>query len=195
MTTPLEILEGEFFRHTRVVQHEERLEGQRVDDHGVVYVGSRAGPEVDISNLCHELGHFAEINDARVDAPGWGLKTPQVWCYDRMVCEPETLQITEREIRVMAYQVNLMEFLGVEVDIMETVACLRHLPDHIYVPLEDGSQAYGTRRRRKLDYNDVNLSKQRWTASYVRDLLKVNTMDRFFHEWRRKVVILEQRSA
>lgn len=88
--------------HTNRVQYLPGLEGQAVLDN-IIYVGDRAGPGRGIYNLCHEICHFVEIDDKRMMMPGWGIHAPTEYLFGRIIYEPVTMQITEREMRACAY--------------------------------------------------------------------------------------------
>lgn len=109
---------------------------QRVEE-GKLQLGGRAGPTVHISNLCHEMAHLVEIDDARCGQPGWGLQLPKVFIYDRMCLNPETNQATRREVRVAAYQLNLMRHLGLRATPAGLVRAYTFLPDWCFVPGRD----------------------------------------------------------
>lgn len=194
MATPLQTLKGEFFSQTKKLQYKPGLQGQVVLD-GIIYVGNRAGPSLSWTYICHEVAHFVEIDDARMDLYGWGLKVPEVWVYDRMCCEPTGMSITEREIRVAAYQANLQEYLNGSVRVSSITDSFQYLPDHHFVPLEDGSPAYMENDTRDISYREKNASRLRWIANRVQELRSVYTMDRFVSEWHRKTALLNFRNA
>ena len=187
--TPFERLNAEFLSKTSALRYKPNLEGQRIED-GVILVGDKAGPAYDLSNLCHELSHFVEIDDARMTSPSWGLRVPEVWVYNRMCIEPETIQMTERELRVTTFQKNLMDYLGFPVTVEELVASLKYLADYIHVPLEDGSKAWGSGRHPALSTQAIEESQFRWRAAWVYRALPEFSIERFRAEWNRKVKLL-----
>ena len=135
-------IQHELFRNNPVIQFKEGIQGQRVID-GIIYVGDQCGPKKnDIASLCHELAHFVEIDEYRMAHSAWGLVYPEVEVFGRMCIEPKTMQSTDRELRVCAYQAYLHEYFKVQESIEETVQALRWMSDTYYVPLEDGSHAY-----------------------------------------------------
>lgn len=186
--TPLALLKKRYLSHTNRVRYTPRLEGQRVDNDGVIFVGNRAGG-LHVSNLAHELSHFVEIDDARMQIYGWGLRRPEIWVFDRMCCEPTTMKMIERELRVIAYQFNLLESLGSPTQARGFVSSLRFMPDFLYVPLEDGRAAYGDDAD-EMDSRAKDESRIRWMARRVEELRSTHTLERFDSEWTRKINLL-----
>lgn len=88
------------------------------DFNGII-LGGKAGPQVHVSNLLHEMAHFIEIDDARCTQPGWGLRVRQVYFMGESYNDPRTYQATLREARVGAIQLELAEFFGVKYDYEE----------------------------------------------------------------------------
>jgi hypothetical protein len=189
--TPLKILKRDFLSFTNWIRYEPGLQGQRVKD-GVVFVGNRAGPTRAFSYLAHELSHFVEIDDARQQSHNWGLKVPTLVVLGQTCTQNTTRQMTERELRVMAYQANLMEAIGAPARIPEMVRALQFMPDFFLVPLEDGRPAYGegAPSRDEVPYRDVDLSRTRWMVNRVQELRKEYTFERFQSEWTRKIALL-----
>lgn len=161
------------------------LEGQRVEE-GHVVIGDKAGPGRDLGNLCHEMSHFVEIDDRRMGRPGWGLRVPEVWVFDRMCCEPTTMQMTAREMRVIAFQANLMEYLGIQGQLEGAVQSMRFMPDFYMVPEEEP-------RTDVKSYRDYDATRLRWISKRVEELRKVHTLDVFLSEWSRKNKVLRRR--
>jgi hypothetical protein len=190
--TPLATLKRDFFVDTDWVRYEPGLEGQRVDPAGVIYLGDRAGPSRDFTNVAHELSHFVEIEDRRLQISGWGLRVPTVEIWGTVCTEPRTHQMTDRELRVQAYQANLLEALGVRPDVPDMVRCLQYMPDFHMIPLEDGRMAYAEGSP-KLPLSKVDRSRFRWMANTVKELRKHFTFERFRSEWARKIALLEQK--
>lgn len=191
--SPIEHLRTEFFSKTKAIQFRPDLEGQRIED-GVIHVGDRSGPNHnDVSALAHEMSHFVEIDDDRMTSYGWGLRLPEVYAINRICIEPLTCQATKRELRVIAFQLNLCEYIGLSLEDDYTVSSLRFMPDTTFVPLEDGSQPYGEITTHGLDYNEIQASQQRWRLNQVKALRAIHTLDVFLSEWGRKVEVLERR--
>lgn len=113
-------------------------EGQGVDDKGVVTLGCRAGPSLDIFNLFHEMSHLVEIDDARAGAWGWGLsfgKEISIPGYGTFH-EPQTWQATQRETRVMAFQANVMLHYQRRPNFRYFAKLCDHLVDYYNVPFK-----------------------------------------------------------
>ena len=159
---------------------------------GQVIIGAKAGPECNITNLIHEMAHFVEIDEDRMNQDGWGLRTPTVFIYNRYCIEPKTIQMTEREIRVMAYQANIFEaFEFPHTAIDEFASAMRHMPDFCYVPLEDGSSAYGDDRTHNLEYQDITKSQIKWIRNQVEKNRSIFSFEKFESEWFRRNKILK----
>jgi hypothetical protein len=181
-------LEKEFL-NTNFVQYQDDFEGQKVLNDGTIVIGNKAGPSSynTISNTCHEMSHLVEIDDARMRCYGWGLKYPEVWVYDRMCIEPTTHQITDRELRVMAYQCNLLDYIGVKHTVKDITSSLEYLSDTAFVPIEDGGAPYSENKNHNLDYTQIKKSQQRWRVNQVNRLRNEFTIERFISEWNRKI--------
>lgn len=190
--TPLALLKKRYLSHTDRLRYKPGLEGQFVDRDGVIYVGNRAGPTRDLSNLAHELSHFVEVDDTRVGFYGWGLKAPEKWILGHRCCEPITMQMTERELRVIAYQVNLLESLGSPSRPRTFVRSLIYMADFIYVPLEDGRSAYGDDAPtfEEMGPREKDESRIRWMTRRVEAMRSEYTLERFDSEWTRKLNLL-----
>src|SRR5690606_19726332 len=78
--------------------------------------GGRAGPDIGISHLCHELAHAAEFGPDtfkyRAYMGSFRFKMRKIFVIDRYCIEPDTNQATLREIRTFAHQLNLMRLMG-----------------------------------------------------------------------------------
>jgi hypothetical protein len=175
-----------FFSKDGPVRYESNLEGQDVRD-GVLYLGDRAGPGRSQSDLAHEMSHFVEIDDDRMLVRGWGLVFPQVEICGQLCDEPKTLKMTERELRVMAYQANLLTAAGAQVSTSKLVKALVFVPDFHLVPMEDGRPGH---LAKDVPYQDREPSRLRWLKNRVEELRVVHTLERFRHEWNRKVRLL-----
>ena len=154
---------------------------QEVDGRTLV-LGAKAGPERSSKNLIHEMSHLVEIDDGRILEPGWGLRLPYYLLMGRWVNEPNTTQATERELRVFAYQYNVLDHLGMRFH--NEVDALVHMPDFPLV-VERESEP-------KDSYPDRRLAAVHWFRSEVDRLRNVYTYGRFEKEWARKVQLLAE---
>ena len=69
------------FFYSDVFNLRHNFEGQLCENNAF-YVGGRAGPGKDISNVLHEICHFAELEKERVvkfPSYGWGLYPGRKW--------------------------------------------------------------------------------------------------------------------
>lgn len=84
-------------------KYDENLEGTRD------YVfGCKAGPSKNIFNLSHEVAHFVQLSDDEFDKKmidgNLIFHFPKEYVYDRFICEPETDQISRRELETFVIQ-------------------------------------------------------------------------------------------
>jgi hypothetical protein len=120
-TDPLKWVEGTGVRvdlnvEGMKVEWTNRMQYMDPRDFNGIILGGRAGPQVHVSNLLHEMAHFIEIDDERCTRPGWGLHIRQVYLMGKSYNDPNTYQATLREARVGAIQLELAEFFGVKYD-------------------------------------------------------------------------------
>jgi hypothetical protein len=133
--TVLLLLSNTFF-NSSLLSIEVDSQGQKVLDNGLVVLGARAGPDVSVLNLLHEMGHFLEIPAGRVQVSGWGLGMKNiVERFGRSYYDPKSWQCTQREIRVSAYQLNLAKYLGVEANVTSMAKIITDwMPDTYLLP-------------------------------------------------------------
>lgn len=187
MNPQLDRIQSEFFAGMPLAWNW-KLEGARLVD-GTLTFGCRAGPESAVTNLVHEMGHFVEIEDYRMLRFGWGFKVPEIEVCGQLCVEPRTHQMTDREIRVFAFQKNILDYLGIEETVEELVRSMTFMPDFMLIPLENGRPAYTeTGPATDLDYNEVCKSRLRWIARQVEEKRKTEAFSarRFVSEWARK---------
>lgn len=114
----LNLLNEEFFKG-RPISFSESLEGQSVEE-GNFVLGCKAGPHYHVSNLAHEMCHFAELEIPRIlkkPHSGWGFKYGKYWQIGMASgYEPQTDQSVRREIRTWAYQWSLMQAMQIPID-------------------------------------------------------------------------------
>lgn len=189
---PYRQVHREFLADAKGIRFKPGMGGQRIAEDGTILIGDRAGPDCSIQFLGHEMSHFVEIDDARMGVRGWGLHFPEVVVYGQLCCEPVTLKMTERELRVLAYQANLLEYLGAPETEKELVRSLTFMPDFCLVPLEDGGPAWVDGKFR-IPYKKMDPSRLRWLAAQVRKLRSEYTLERFRAEWDRKLKVLAAR--
>ena len=158
---------------------------QKVEGYKLIF-GPWAGPERCITNIIHEMGHLAEIDDARILKVGWGLTTPEVYIpgrYARMAAVPTTWQPIKRECRVMAMQWLIQNFLGIEETPREVVKSLKWMPDWCNLPCRrydgqvPGEFSYAEYEEQRMTFVENTM------LEYSRDKF---TLDYFRAEWKRK---------
>jgi len=114
----------------------ERAEGNPVED-GILTLGMRAGPQICLTNLIHEMCHLVEIDDERMLISGWGLRTPEVYVpgrYSHMASVPISWQPIKREVRVIALQWQLQQSIGITGTKREALSAMEYMPDWCNVP-------------------------------------------------------------
>lgn len=183
----------EFFENTSL-KWDWRLEGAAFVN-GMFTLGCRAGPESSVVNLAHEMAHFVEIEDYRILHSQWGLKFPEIEIMGRRCVMPRTHQMTDREIRTMAFQKNLLDYLGIDEPMSELVRAMTLMPDFFLIPLENGRPAY-TKKGTDLNYHEVEKSKLRWIAKQVEKKRRTRafSIQRFISEWFRKTELIRANS-
>jgi len=167
------------FYATQKVNHETVEWNGKPYNRRTLVFGPWAGPRRCPTHVIHEMAHLAEINDRRILIHGWGLRLPEVYIsagqYSRMCCEPTTWQATQRETRVIAYQMGVEEEMGIGSSVEESVQSLVFMADWWLVPGKD---------------NKERLS---FVAETVTELRKTFTLERFKAEWVRKNALLKKR--
>lgn len=174
------MLHDKYFRYTTTVISEQ-IEGMSVLYRRII-LGARLATIVSPSALIHEMAHFVEIDYGRIAKTGWGLKLREIEIAGRVCKDPLTMQATERELRVCAYEANIEEKHGIT-KIEGTIESLDFMPDACFVPIENGEPAYGEGRRHNLEYNDIKKSQHRWRMNRLSELRKTHTYDRFLELW------------
>jgi hypothetical protein len=168
-----------FFKDSPIIIHE-NLEGQRVENN-ILYLGLKAGPEIHITNLLHEMSHLVEIDDARILSYGWGLKYGSLVqvILGQEYQEFLSTAATEREIRVWAFQHQLQNLLGIDTPIKETVKSAVYLGDWANV-------AFGDKLNLKCQKKALE-----WVENQVVEKMKTLTLEFFQNEWTRKNCLLK----
>lgn len=95
--------------------------------------GGRAGPSRELSNVAHEMAHVIQFTPSerrsRFKNGNLTFMRPKHWCYNRYVCEPETDQITQRELETMAIQFRIMDFTDLAEYSKNCLSIIGFLPD------------------------------------------------------------------
>lgn len=108
------------------------IEGVNHDaENGVVTFGYRKLHDASVSELIHQMCHFIEIDEERAAEDGFGLiyGTTAVSSSNQIVTKPRTTQASHREARVIAWQMTVMEALGMKPDLTQIVAPMREMHD------------------------------------------------------------------
>jgi hypothetical protein len=136
--------------------------------------GGKAGPEIAIINVFHELAHAAEFGARRFCHRTVGgkfyFKIPRVFLFGSYYAEPRTVQGSLREAKTFAYQLHLMQAAGLRVKsdefFDEMARVMVYLADAVNVPGDGSADGVAWRRERIVEfYNSVD-------REYVLDQLK-----------------------
>ena len=168
----LDRIEAELFACSPIViDRVPHGEAQHVDQEGRLHFGVRTGPVMRVSTVLHEMGHFVEIDEERMNTPSWGFRYPnEQYIPGRYggstFCEPRTMKITAREMRVMAYEESLRKHFGLN-PARETIPDLvSYLPDWYNVPGRVKNE--GSRERWVLAHFDRLVRSRKYSyASFV----------------------------
>lgn len=164
---------------------------QKVESNKLIF-GPWAGPERCITNLIHEMGHLAEIDDARILQHGWGLTTPELYIpgrYSHMAAVPKTWQPIQRECRVMAMQWHIQNLLGIEETPREVVKSLKWMPDWCNLPL----RRYDGTTPGEFPYAEYEESRLMFVENTMLEFSRGKFSLKFFREeWKRKNELLKQ---
>lgn len=83
----------------------------------------------------------------------------------------------------------MLNYLGVKNSIRDLTNAFQYLPDTCFVPIEDGSSAYGEDKNHKLEYNQIKKSQHQWIINNVKSLLEEFNIDQFRLEWNKRLNI------
>jgi len=126
--------------------------------------GGRSGPSIQTSGLFHELAHAAQFGPEqfakRGRSEGFVFKMATIVIGGRRYEEPVTRQGTERELDTFAYQLHMMQAVGIKAsgpDFMAYCArIMRFMPDWYHVPgTNDNERAEFCRSRIEERYNTL----------------------------------------
>lgn len=172
-----------FFKDSPIKIDWELSGSQRVIDNQLV-LGSWAGPHQCLKVLIHEMGHLAEIDDARILSHGWGLVMPSTYLpgrYGRLVDVPLTIQGSLRECRAIAMQWHIQNMIGIHESPGDAISSLKFMPDFLNVNFEYFSDDYSKREMERLLYLENKM------LEYAREKY---TLEYFMSEWTRKSNLL-----
>jgi hypothetical protein len=173
-------INDEFFNNSKIAINYE-IEGQAILN-GQIHLGSKAGPSNNVSNLIHEMCHLVEIDDNRLTAPNWGFKygTEQS-IMGKSFSTYNSIPCIEREIKVWAYQQNLHNLFNIKSTPLEFAKLIVYLGDFPML-------AFGE----KYQLNSQSKAIE-WTESKIIETMKINSIDAFNLEWKRKINLLNEK--
>ena len=123
------------FFQSPIFQLKSKLEGQKCEDKSY-YVGAAAGPSLNLSNLLHEICHFAELDVDRLKkfpVYSWGFYPGKYWQIGTSWgYEPQTSDQVNREARVWSFQLSAMKYFGMDDSAQELVKSAVWLPAFCY---------------------------------------------------------------
>lgn len=162
------------------------ISGNRLDEDGTLFIGDghlsgdwERPDYLGESNTIHEMAHFVEIDQRRCGMYGWGLKVPEKFIYNRLVPVPMTHKIADREMRVLAYQFNILEALGLlspELMKLHIEAVVNFTPDWANIPASSDQ------------------GRIRWARNQIKKYRKTLTFEKFEVEWWRRSEVLKARA-
>lgn len=138
---------------------------------GAGVLGCRSGPADAISfdNLAHEMAHALEIMETKgaraLSKPNWGMRIKNtLYVGNQVFREPQTLQPTMRECRVVGIQLHLLEMVG-HPDTQNTIKRYAQILNN-YMPdwyMGGDNEEDRLRRRRQI----IQESYEAWTPTRV----------------------------
>lgn len=137
--------------------------------------GGKAGPEIAIINVFHELAHAAEFGARRFRHRTVGgkfyFKIPTVTVFNQICYEPRTVQGSLREAKTFAYQLHLMQAAGLRIKedefFDEMARVMVYLADAVNVPGDGSADGVAWRRERIVEFYNAT------PQEYVLDQLKM----------------------
>lgn len=143
--------------------------------------GAKAGPTCNIFNLYHEVAHFIQLSDAerasKIQEGTLIFDRPQIWVYNRFVCEPETDQMSRRELETFVIQWLLLSHFGLRKSrarfIAEIVPLFRWIPDNHNF---HSGAFHKTKTFRKFLEKEFDLLLQKWNAKKVIEVWKTRSI-------------------
>lgn len=171
------------FFTNEILQMKNEMEGQKCV--GQKYIlGSKAGPSKNISNLLHEISHFAEREPKKLlefPVNGWGFSYGKYWeIGSKFGYEPQTSQQVHREARVWAYQLNAQRHFNISDSPYDLVRCAVFLPAWCHYQWETSE---------KTDVAALN-----HLANYVEQLSTKFTFQRLIEEFQIRIQYLTRNS-
>lgn len=165
------------------------IEGQHIRANEKTYlIGPWAGPAAEVSNVFHEMGHFAEREIEKLKKfpnSGWGLYPGKFWQIGvHWGYEPQTDQSVRREQRVWAYQISLQKHYNLSISPYDTVSSATWLPAWCYYqPFpkveNEGLSSWDRRRLEQLAKDAESMS------------INEYTFEDFQEQWNKRIEILK----
>lgn len=182
---PKQILD--LFEGAAVEFHPER-ESQSVED-GVVKLGLLCGPAYTWEALVHEMAHFIEIDEARMNRNAWGFRWPSK---DGYPMDFQNSAHIERELRVFAISLHLFEYAGVRVDPNTMTRTLVWMDYWSVYSEVDAIELSDLDLLLKGDTFQKKMTV--WGTRKVREYYDNYNIDDLLHEWwRRNKILLDRR--
>lgn len=123
------------FFQSPIFQLRNKMEGQICEEKSY-FVGAAAGPSLNLSNLFHEICHFAELDIKRLKkfpSRNWGFYYGKFWQIGTSWgYEPQTSDQVKRESRVWAFQLSAEKHFDLNDSAQELVKSAVWLPAFCY---------------------------------------------------------------
>ena len=158
------------FLKNNIIEYRPNISGQSFENHKFI-LGDRAGPSRDLSNLLHEICHFAEREIGKLKSHptyGWGFYLGKYWQIGtRWGYEPTTDQQVQREARVWAFQLACQRQFNLNDSAFELIKSAVFLPAWCYF-----TSKYKFKEKKalyKLSCQVERMSRNRWNYQRLLD--------------------------
>ena len=178
----LEVVKEKFYNHhpSMLVNTKSFSAPEEYQNSKTIYLSTYAGPQSHLSNLFHEMAHFVEIDQKRMTLAnsGWGFSYGKYWrILNSSGYECSTMASTLREMRVWAYQINLLKHFNIFTDIQDLTSAADFINSFMFVP--------GKNKEERHNWIETEVEKMSREVRY--------SFDAFSMEWERRCKILDKR--
>ena len=185
----LPVIQRELFNSFSRVKIDPAIQGCKFKDDTLI-LGCQAGPNREIHNLFHEMGHMIVTSDEKVGLPSWGLNYKSDYYQDYRGCMMRydivnTCQDVMLELDVIGWQAIIEQHFTNRIDnALNNVKALSFLDGWIYYE-------YGTIKKMNINSSSGNQMKIHLGQEYVKTLVSQRSYGQFLKEWNRKCSLLE----
>jgi hypothetical protein len=171
----------DYFFSSPVFKLKANFAGQTAENN-TYFVGGKAGPSYSLSNLLHEICHFAELEKERLlkfPHNGWGFYPGKFWQIGmHWGYEQRTAQQVEREARVWAFQISAERYFNLNDSAEDLVSSATWLPAWCFYKFS----FKGKRSDKKALY---------YLANHVDRLSKRNSFEKLLNDFQERIQMLE----